>query len=90
MFQSNSDYIKVTILGTETREKLFQTYTVYIVKINSEQDTITIYPRFSDLFKVQELVSKSELELDLPVLEKYGPFNTLSSKTIERRKLLIQ
>ena len=50
------DYIRITILGTETRESFFSSYTVYIANIEDRGKVSTIYPRFKDLLKVQDLM----------------------------------
>lgn len=85
-----NDYIKVSIQGTETRESFFSSYTVYIVNISDGARTSTIYPRFKDLLKVQELVTARGLKFDPPLLAKESIIATLKSKTIEKRKLTIQ
>ncbi len=38
------------------RESFFSSYTVYIVNIDSDGKVNTIYPRFKDLLKVQDLM----------------------------------
>ena len=85
------DYAKVNILGTETRESFFSSYTVYIAAINDlTGNSTTIYPRFKDLLKVQDLAAERGLVFDPPLLIKESIIATLKSKTIEKRKLAIQ
>lgn len=87
----NNNFVEVSILGTEIRESLFKNYTVYIVEVQFTKDKMRkIYPRFKDLLRVQEVVDRKKIKINLPSLTKEVVFNTTKSKTIQKRKLIIQ
>ena len=77
-------------MGTETRESFFSSYTVYIVNISDRGKVSTIYPRFKDLLKVQDLMVDKGIKFDRLLLSKESIISTLKSKTIEKRKHTIQ
>jgi hypothetical protein len=54
--------------------------------------TTKIYPRFKNLLRVQDILVKKNifLEIHVPPLQKESPHLTLKSKTIEKRKLHIR
>ena len=62
---------------------------MYIVQIDDHGKTSTIYPRFKDLLKVQEMVMARGMRLDPPLLAKEF-ISKFKTKTIEKRKLTIQ
>ena len=77
-----NNYVKISIMGTETRESFFSSYTVYIVSIDDGVNVTTIYPRFKDLLKAQDMVENKGLKFDPPLLAKESIISTLKSKTI--------
>jgi hypothetical protein len=85
-----SQPIEVDIVGTEERKSTFKNYTVYIVKITNVDKEFTIYPRFSELIDVQDMVEKIFPTLKLSQLEKDGWISSRKTKTIEKRKFAVQ
>lgn len=49
-----------------------------------------IYPRFNDLLRVQQIIECRKIKVNLPSLSRESCFSTTKSKTIEKRKILIQ
>ena len=50
----------------------------------------TIYPRFKELVKVQNFLKDKGIITGAPYLHRENPLATLKSRTIEKRKLIIQ
>ena len=77
-------FYTVDVLGTERRESFFKFFTVYIVEIMQNGKTTKIYPRFKNLLRVQDILVKKNifLEINVPPLQKESPHLTLKSKTI--------
>lgn len=70
---------------------MFKNFTVYIVELKFSKESVRkIYPRFKDLLRVQQILDSNKIKLNLPSLSKEGIFKTTKSKTIEKRKLIIQ
>ena len=67
--------MNVDIKGTEVRESVFKNYTVYVVEISmgcneNGCETKTIYPRFKDMLRVQEILDRHKIRINLPSLSK--------------------
>lgn len=72
-YLSREDYhkfIKVQVLGTETRQSFFSSYTVYIVQVEQNGKVSIFYPRFKNLLKIQDIISKEGAKLNVPRLYK--------------------
>ena len=86
----DNSFVTATILGTETRESLFKNYTVYIANISFGDEIKAIYLRFKDVLRVEEILNDKKIKINLPSLSRETLFVTSKSKTIEKRKLIIQ
>jgi hypothetical protein len=63
-------FINVKIIGTEKRQSFFNSYTVYIVQTEQNGKISTIYPRFKNLLKIQQLIKERGIQINVPPLYK--------------------
>lgn len=88
--EKGNEFVTVSMRGTESRESVFKNYTVYIAEITFGEQVKTIYSRFKDMLRIEEILHKKKIKVSLPSLNKETLFATNKSKTIEKRKLIIQ
>ena len=86
----DGDRVDVDIEGAEERDTLFSKYTVYIVRIKTKSIELKIFPRFSELIEIENLIRKEIPHIDMPHLVKDGWIKTRKTKTIEKRMFLIK